>query len=166
MTLIEAFAKWIDNTSLSAAVSSSPWMWPACETLHFLGMALLIGAIGLLDARILGLFKQLPVGALERLVPWGVAGFITNLVTGFAFFAGAPGQYIHNIAFGFKMLFIVLAGANVLFFYFTGLAKRVDRLQPDEATPIAAKLVAGTSLFLWFGVLFWGRMLPFIGDAF
>jgi hypothetical protein len=166
VALIEAFAKWIHTTSLSAAVSSSPWIWPTCETLHFLGMALLIGAIGVLDARMLGLFRHLPIRPLERLVPWGVAGFIINLVTGFVFFAGAPGQYIHNIAFGFKMLFIVAAGINVSLFYFTGLAERVDRLQPDEATPVTAKLVASTSLFLWFGVLFWGRMLPFIGNAF
>ena len=166
MVLVEAFAKWIQGTTLSWFVSGLPWTWAVCETLHFLGMALLIGVVGLLDARMLGLFKQLPVGPLERLVPWGVAGFVINAVTGFLFFAGAPGQYIHNIAFGYKMLFVAVAGVNVGLFYVSGLSRRVDRLGPGEDAPLAAKLVAASSLFLWFGVLFWGRMLPFIGDAF
>jgi hypothetical protein len=28
------------------------------------------------------------------------------------------------------------------------------------------KAVAGAALFLWVGVMFWGSMLPFIGNAF
>ena len=160
-------SRWLHDTPLGWAASGGwPWLWPACEALHFMGMALLIGAIGLLDARMLGLFKGLPIGALERLVPWGVLGFVINLVTGFVFFAGAPSQYTNNIAFGLKMLFVLLAGVNVSLFYFTGLSHRVDRLGAGEDAPIAAKLIAGASLFLWFGVLYWGRMLPFIGNAF
>lgn len=166
MSIVLAFANWLKGTSLSWFVSSLPWTWAVCETLHFLGMSLLIGAIGVLDARMLGMFKQMPVGALERLVPWGIAGFAINLITGFLFFAGAPYQYIDNPAFWYKMLFIVLAGVNVGLFYFTGLSRRVDRVGAGEDAPWAAKLVAASSLFLWFGVLFWGRMLPFIGNAF
>ena len=64
------------------------------------------------------------------------------------------------------MLFVLLAGINVSLFYFTGLSRRVDCLGAGEDAPIAAKLIAGASLFLWFGVLYWGRMLPFIGNAF
>jgi hypothetical protein len=164
--MLQDLALWLRGTSLSHAINQSTWLWAACETLHFLGMALLIGAIGLLDARMLGLFRQLPVGSLERLVPWGVAGFVVNLFTGMVFFVGAPGQYIQNTAFLFKMLFIVLAGINIAMFYLTGLGRRVDRLGPGEGAPASAKLVAASSLFLWFGVLFWGRMLPFIGNAF
>ena len=166
MVVVEAFARWIQGTMVSAFVTNLQWTWPVCESLHFMGMALLIGAVGLLDARMLGLFQQLPVGALKRLAPWGVLGFVINLVTGFLFFAGAPGQYIGDSTFWYKMLFIALAGVNVILFYATGLARRVDKLQPGEAAPLSAKLVAASSLFLWFGVLYWGRMLPFIGNAF
>jgi hypothetical protein len=166
MVLVEAFARWINGTWVADFVNGLPWTWPICETLHFLGMALLIGTVGLLDARMLGVFKGLPGGPLARLAPWGVAGFVINLVTGFLFFAAAPGQYIDNSVFWYKMLFIALAGANVLVFYVTDLARRVEALQPGDAAPLGAQLVAGSSLFLWFGVIFWGRMLPFIGNAF
>ena len=43
---------------------------------------------------------------------------------------------------------------------------RSDRLGAGENAPLTAKVIAGVSLFLWFGVLYWGRMLPFIGNAF
>ena len=89
-----------------------------------------------------------------------------NAVTGFLFFAGAAGQYIHNSVFWYKMLFIAIAGVNVGIFYLTGLSRRVDRLGPGEDAPLAAKAIAASSLFLWFGVIFWGRMLPFLGEAF
>ena len=82
------------------------------------------------------------------------------------FFVGAPSQYVTNIAFLLKMLFIGLAGVNVILFYVTGLYRRIDSLPAGADAPMAAKLIAATSLFLWLGVLFWGRMLPFIGNAF
>jgi hypothetical protein len=164
--LLQDFAAWLQTTSVSHAINQSAWLWAACETLHFLGMALLIGAIGVLDARMLGLFKQLPPKPLERLVPWGIAGFALNLATGAVFFIGAPGQYVGNVAFLFKMLFILLAGLNVAVFYLTGLGQRIGRLGPGDSAPATAKFVAVSSLFLWFGVLYWGRMLPFIGNAF
>ena len=166
MTLVEAFARWISHTPVAWFVIGLRWTWPVCETLHFLGMAMLIGAVGVLDARMLGLFTRLPIGPLERLVPWGVAGFVINAVTGFLFFAGAPNQYIHNNIFWYKMLFIAIAGVNVGLFYLTGLSRRVDGVGPGEQAPLAAKMIAASSLFLWFGVIFWGRMLPFLGEAF
>jgi hypothetical protein len=168
--MVQAFldaTHWLHRTPLGwAAAGGWPWLWAVCESLHFMGMALLIGAVGLLDARLLGLFKGLPIAPLERLVPWGVAGFVLNLATGLVFFAGAPDQYTSNLAFWMKMGFVAVAGVNVSLFYFTGLSRRVDRLGAGEDAPMAAKAIAGLSLFLWFGVLYWGRMLPFIGNAF
>ena len=146
-------------------ITAYPWAWPFCEILHFIGMALLIGVVIAVDLRMLGFMKRVPFGPLHRLIPWGIAGFIINLVTGFLFFAGDPYQYIDNTAFLYKMLFIMLAGVNVLVFYFVPF-REVERLGPGEDAPISAKIVAATSIFLWFGVMYMGRMLPFIGNAF
>jgi hypothetical protein len=55
---------------------------------------------------------------------------------------------------------------NVGLFYVTGLAKRVDATGAGQDAPTGAKLVGATSLILWIGVMYWGRMLPFIGNAF
>ena len=165
--MVRAFSTWLHGTGLSWVVRGGvPWLRPALETLHFVGMALLIGIVGLIDLRMLGVAKGLPFRPLQQLLPWGIAGFVLNAVTGFLFFAGDPFQYIDNRAFWLKLSFIALAGVNALLFYVTGLSATVDGAGSGDDAPPGAKLVAAASLFLWSGVIFWGRMLPFIGNSF
>jgi hypothetical protein len=166
MKSIVAFSKWLNATKLAWFVIHYSWVWPASETLHFIGLAMLIGVIALMDLRLLGMAKRLPFAPLHRLLPFAVAGFGICLTTGTLFFAGDPFQYIHNNVFWFKMLFIALAGTNVLAFYFTGIFRTVEKLGPGEEAPGSAKVIAAVSLFLWIGVMYLGRMLPFLGDAF
>jgi hypothetical protein len=166
MDYVVAFSKWLKGTELSWAVTHYAWIWPACETLHFIGLALLVGVIGMVDLRMLGVGKNLPIGPLHRLIPWGVAGFVINTITGFLFFAGDPFQYIHNAAFQLKILFLALAGINVAVFYLAGIFRYAESAGPGEDAPLSAKLVSASSLLLWFGVMYMGRMLPFMGNAF
>jgi hypothetical protein len=165
--LIAAFANWIHATSLGWALGGGiRWLEPACKTLHFVGLVLRVGCAGLYDLRLLGLGKGLPIGSLQRLVPYALLGFGINFATGVALFAGNPFQYTSNVTFGLKMLFILLAGVNALLFYVTGLHRAMVSIGPDGDAPFAAKLIAASSLFLWLGVIYWGRMLPYIGNAF
>jgi len=166
MESLTAFGVWLDNTSLSKFVTGSRWIWPGGEAVHFMGLALLFGTIGALDLRLLGMAKRMPLAPLHRLVPWGALGFAMCFVTGFLFFVGEPSQYIPNGVFWLKMLFIALAGLNVLLFYASGVFRPVKALGPGEDAPKPAKVIAAVSLVLWLGVMFWGRMLPFIGIAF
>ncbi len=160
------FAVWVKSTDASWAVTHYAWMWATSEILHFIGMSILFGCIGVLDLRMLGLWKQPPVAAVNSLVRWGILGFLINAVTGLLFFVGEPLQYIDNPAFFWKMLFIFLAGWNVALFYVTGVADEVEALEEGDEAPVSAKVVAGTSLFLWIGVMFFGRMLPYLGSSF
>lgn len=166
MHLAEAFSKWMKTTGVFYFVNHCAWVVPASQTLHFFGLALLFGMIGLLDLRVLGMGKRLPAAPINRLIPWGVFGFFINVITGFLLYSADPVQYFHNIAFRYKMLFIFLAGVNILAFYATGVFRKVEAMGPGDDAPALAKLIRGVSLFLWIGVMFWGRMLPFIGTAF
>jgi len=56
--------------------------------MHFIGLVLVIGTIGMLNLRVFG--KQVPISALNRLVPWGIAGFGMNVVTGLLAFISMP----------------------------------------------------------------------------
>jgi hypothetical protein len=165
MTMLESLGMWLKATWLSSVVIGYPWVWPTCESLHFMGLAILVGTVAVLDLRMLGVGKGLAIPPIHGLIRWGIAGFIINLVTGILFFVGTPEQYIGNFAFYMKMIFIVLAGVNVAVFYLT-IYERVERLEPDEDAPLSAKIIAATSLLLWTGVIFFGRMLPFLGQAF
>jgi uncharacterized membrane protein len=113
----------------------------------------------------LGFFKGLRFEGLHRLTRWGIAGFVINLITGMIFFVGAPFQYVHNIVFHLKLVFMLLAGINALVFELRILPGMRDLSAEDNAPP-AAQITAAVSLVLWLGVMFLGRMLPFIGEAF
>jgi hypothetical protein len=148
---------------LGGFVVDTPWMWPTCETVHFLGLSLLFGVAALIDFRILGLMKSLSFRALHRVLPWGILGFGLNLVTGMLFFVGTPQQYDQSLLFYLKLALIILAGANLL--YFT-MFEEAWEVGPGEDAPFKAKAVAVSTLVLVVGALYCGRMLPFLGTSF
>jgi hypothetical protein len=110
--------------------------------------------------------RNVPFAELHRLLPWGMLGFGANLITGMLFFIGQPGQYLVSEPFYWKVILLMIAGAN--FLYLT-VFKAWD-CEHAERTPFVAglpdKAMALTSLIAWFGVLYAGRMLPFLGRAF
>src|SRR3954447_1770703 len=85
------------------------WVWAGAESVHFIGLSLLVGTIWLFDLRLLGLAPRIPIRALHQLVPWGVAGYALTLVSGLLFLIAEPDQYVYNPAFQFKALFMVAA---------------------------------------------------------
>jgi hypothetical protein len=160
------FAIWLKGTQLSWFITHFRWIWASCEVLHFVGMCWLFGCIAVLDLRIIGIWKTPAVAAVSQLIPWGIGGFVINVVTGTLFFIGEPLQYVGNPAFWLKMLLIFLAAWNVVIFYLSGIAGRIEALGAEDDAPIAAKIIAGSSLVLWVGVMFFGRMLPYLGASF
>jgi len=156
---------WLKSTSLSHAMSMSPILWPVCEMLHFIGLALLIGAAGLIDLRLMGFLKSVPVGAVMQLRKWAALGLLINVVTGTLFFIGAPNQYINNPAWYAKLAFLAVAMINVAVFE-TRQGRRMLTLAANENTPVSFKVAGAVSIGSWFLVLYFGRMLPFLGNAF
>jgi hypothetical protein len=154
---------WLTSAAIGGFVTDFPWVWPAAECLHFLGLCLVFGVLLAVNLRILGAMKGLSFAAVHRLLPWGILGFGLNLITGMLFFIAAANQYTQNIAFYWKVLFLGLAGVH--FLYLTVFDKTWTLRVGQEAAALD-KFVAGTGIALWVGVIYWGRMLPFIGNAF
>jgi len=163
--MMDAITQFMLSTGIDNFVATQDWVWPVCEILHFFGMALLIGSVGLVDLRMLGIAKGVPIKALERFIPLGVIGFLVNATTGFIFVAGnpvgGPQEYLTNLAFQIKMVLILIAGLNLLAFYVTGIARQADAITPEGVAPTSAKVVAALSLLLWFGVIFFGRFIMY-----
>src|SRR5712691_7941841 len=143
------FVAWLESTTLSRGIVEHRWIWPTCEIIHFIGLTLVIGIAGFFDLRLMGFMKRVPVSAARDLMPLAIAGFLLNLTTGATFFIGAPHQYVVN-----AMVFETTVGARTM------------NLGAGDDTPRSAKIVGAVSLVSWLGVLYWGRMLPFIGNAF
>jgi hypothetical protein len=163
--LLDSLAATLSSTAMSKWIATSSWIWPVSETLHFIGLSMVIGIVGLLDVRLMGFLRRIPIPSLRAMVPWGIGGFVLNVITGVIFFVGAPDQYVHNQAWWYKVAFLVVAGLNA-FVFETTQGARVFTLPPHDPPPLAFRAAGAVSLFSWFMVLYWGRMLPFIGNAF
>jgi hypothetical protein len=143
-------------------VEEHAWVWPTCEVLHFVGLCLLFGAALVVDLRILGVGKRLPLAGVHQLLPLGLLGFTLNLSTGMAFFVATPRQYI-GFLFLVKMGLVVLAAINILYFM---LADEPWTVADGGKMPIRARLAAASAILIWIGVLFCGRMLPVLGNSY
>ena len=147
--------------SVASVMHEKLWAWPASESLHFVGMPILFGVVLMVSLRTLGIAKSLPFAALHRLLPLGVFGFGINVVSGMLFLIADPGLYLARPAFPPKIALIVLAGTSIL--YFTVFDEVWD-LKPGDDASLAAKVVAAATIALWLGVIFFGRMLPYLGN--
>jgi hypothetical protein len=158
------FQRWLEQTLRSAdgvaAIMQTQWAWPIAESVHFIGLTLLFGSIAAWDLRLLGVARRVPIAAFHRLVPLSVLGFSLNAVTGSLFLMTFPDQYIYNPAFHLKVLFLGLAGANVLVFYATTY-RRVNTAGADSSIPVGARVAGVTSLICWTAIIIFGRLLTF-----
>jgi len=141
-------------------MNESRWAWPISESFHFIGVSLLFGIVGLYDLRLIGFLKRIPMSALHRLIPFGVAGYLINLLSGLTFITGAMDQYVHNPAFHMKILFMTGAGINVALFY-TLTYKSVRDIGAGVEAPLQARIAGAVSLVCWTGVIVCGRYLTF-----
>ena len=156
---MDPFLHWIRETPLGSAMREIPDLFPACETAHFIGLSLLLGAMIVVDLRILGLFRQTSYASVLKLLPLAILGFVINLLSGIAFIACNPFLYFTNNAFYLKLLVILLGGVNAL--WFTLAEHRVIAGLPNDASaPLPAKIMAGASLTMWLLVILLGRLLP------
>jgi len=154
---------WPKSASIASFVTGRAWVWPASETLHFIGMCLLFGTVLLVNLRMLGMVKNVSFAALHGLLPWAMVGLGINMFTGMLFFIAAPEQYTGSTVFYWKIGLLLAAGANLLYLTVVDQAWAVG---PGDDAPLTTKVIAVSAIFLWAGVIYCGRMLPFIGDAF
>jgi hypothetical protein len=157
-----SFLKPLHDSAMADAIRHSAWIFPALETVHFIGLCLLIGAMVLVDLRLLGVLHAGSVKSVLRFTYLAIAGFTINLLSGIGFFVSNPENYAQNPLFWAKMFLVILAGLNVLWFEW---AERQPLLAlPDgSALPSRTRAVAGFSLALWIGIIILGRLLPLLG---
>lgn len=157
---MQALIEWLVTTELSRFVVMNRWVWPIAEALHFMGLVLLVGTVGTFDLRVLGIGKGIAPGAIHRLVPFGILGFGILFCTGVLFIFGTPDQYFYNSAFHLKVIFLLLMGINITFFYSRPF-RAVKTLGPYENAPGIAKISVTLSLLIMVGVMCCGRLLTF-----
>ena len=152
------------NESISKElVSGATWVWPTSEALHFIGLWLLFGILLIANLRLMGMMRAIPFSAVHRLLPWAALGLVLNTITGMGWVLAAANQYVENYSFFWKIGLLLLAELNLLYItVFDGPWK----VGAHADSPVLQRAFAVTAVGLWIGVMYFGRMLPFLGNAF
>jgi uncharacterized membrane protein len=154
---------WLTANDVGLWMTDRTWLWPAAEALHFIGMSLLFGIVLIVNLRLLGMIKIWSFQALHRLLPWAALGFAINTITGMGFMTASPQMYAENISFIWKIGFLMLAGITLLY---QTVFEGPWHVGAGENAPVRVKVMAASAILSWVGVMYFGRMLPFIGEAF
>ena len=154
--MFAAIGEWVAATRFADWAASSAYAYPAANTVHVLALVLLLGGIGLVDLRTMGLFRSLPLQPLSKaLVPIAATGVLILAASGSILFAADAKSLATNDTFKLKLGLVALALANVALFRL--LFGRVV----SDPPPAAAKALAAVSLLLWLGVAIAGRLIAY-----
>ena len=148
--------QWIENTGLGEAIRESKWLFPVIESVHLLGLAVIGGAVLVVDLRLAGFgLRRQSVRQMARDVqPWLIGSLIAMLISGFLLFTSEATKCYYHEAFWIKMTSLALA----ILFTFT-IRRRVA--ETDNAGLARGRLVAVVSVALWSGVGIGGRWIGF-----
>lgn len=139
------------------------WVWPTLESAHFVGMTIWFGVLLLANLRLMGWFARISYPSLHRLLPWALVGFGVNEVSGMMFYLATPKGFTTNVMFYWKLIFLLLAAADLLYLTVWPAAWAVES---GDQTPLRERAVGALALFSFVAVMYCGRMLPFLGNAF
>jgi hypothetical protein len=155
-----AFLEWLQSTWVGVLVAESLWGYPLFETIHSIGMAMLIGALGLINLRVLGVKPELPLLNIRELLPLAWVGFTLNAISGSLLFTSDAVYFFNSYTFRIKMVLIILGGINAAL-----LGQRVFREAaagaPAPPPTAGTKWIAATSLVFWVGAVCAGRLIAY-----
>lgn len=163
MSLIE-FSQVLYDSEFGTALRESVYAFPIVEGLHLISLAFSVGLILFVDLRLTGLFlRNVPVAdILKPLRPWLLTGFVVTISTGIALFIAEASKVIVISVFPLKILFILLAGINAIWF-----EHRWGRHSAEwgnlAALPKGVRFAGLASITLWSGVVITGRLIPYFG---
>jgi hypothetical protein len=157
------FAAWLEGSALGHAMrDSGVWTYGLVNLAHILGIALLFGSIAVLDLRLIGLWRQIPLAALSKpIVPMAATGFLLASITGLGLLATKTTDYLGNPFLYAKFPIIGLALVNVLLLHRSAAwkAHRSRDLSDGEKSQLAR--MGGASLVFWVAAVSAGRMIGY-----
>jgi hypothetical protein len=151
----------LENSGVGRALRESLWAYPAVETLHIIGLAIVYGSIVVVDLRLLGLSRGVSAARLARhALPWTVGAFVLVMCTGLLMFTAHAEDFLTNRVFILKMCLILFAGANAALLH-TGAFRRVAAWDTGIMPPLTVRFAAALSIVLWTCVIACGRLLAY-----
>ncbi|CQR61170.1 DUF6644 family protein [Streptomyces leeuwenhoekii] len=159
---MDDFFSRLERSGLGEAVRTTPLVYSSLESVHILGIALLVGPAVAFDLRLLGAGRRLlPVTAAARhLLPLARFGFVVAAASGVVLFVAGAVAVGDSGAAPWKLGLLILAGVNTAVFH-RGVLRRVDGWDIGVSSPVRARAAAVVSILVWSGVIAAGRLLAY-----
>jgi hypothetical protein len=152
----------VEASGVARFMREALYAYPAAEVVHIVGLGLLFGSIAIVDLRLIGLGRGVPVAALVRFaVPWSLTGFALAALSGSLMFAAHVDEFLTQPVFIAKMSLIALAGINALTLH-RGALRRTASFEAAANPPPRVRTAAAVSLVMWLGVIACGRFLAYL----
>ena len=157
------FFTWLEHSPLGEFIRSlGVWSYGVINLVHILGIILLFGSILILDLRLLGAWRQVPLAVLSRpTTTMAQIGFILAVCSGIPMLSVKTTDYIGNPFLLIKFPAIALALLNVWLVHRSTAwrAHRERELLPAENRRLAQG--AALSLTFWLTAITGGRMIGY-----
>lgn len=163
-TILDTLIEVLKNSDLNAFITSNYWVWPTLEMIHFLGLCLVLGSLLIVDLSVIGFARGISLKLVDKFVIATLIGFALNAVTGVLFVVGDPARYFQNIAFKIKVLLIIFAGFNALYFTFRVRPRIAAGSDDFRAIGKDAKISTALSLTFWTSIIVLGRLIPYVEE--
>ena len=159
--MIDVALQWLEDSSWATAIRQSDWLYPALEIVHITGIILLVGPAIMFDLRLLGFSKNLPVNILAgHLLTWSRRGLLLIIPSGVLLFIANAATLGYDPVFWTKMILLVIAGLNALFFH-RFIYRSVLAWNENASATSGAKTTAIISIVVWLAVITCGRLLAY-----
>ena len=150
----------LEASSFSTWLRESPsiWAYPAVLTLHTVGLGVLVGANWMVDLRVLGFARAVPLAVLSRAFPIMWTGFWLNAATGVLLFAADPTTKGTTAVFMWKLAIIAVGVAMMIALKRQLYGRGVEM----DAARTGVKAMAAVSIVLWIAAIATGRWMAYV----
>ncbi len=154
---------WLEASALADFVrNTGPYTYGIVNLFHVFGIALLFGAIALLDLRLLGFWKSIPINLLAKPVLANAAfGLILALLSGITLFSVQATEYYYNPFLYLKLSALVLGIANIAALHWSASWRAIENAEASRAGRMRLALGGALSLGCWITVITAGRMIAY-----
>ena len=157
---IPLILKAVEESGFSVWIRESPsffayWFFLTC---HAIGMGMAVGASVVIDFRILGIARDLPLAPLKGLYGTIWAGFWIQVASGILLLIAYPTKALMNPDFYIKLILIGLAVAVMRMIHTRVFS---DSSLTEPAMMSRGRSLAIWSLIFWVGVVTAGRFLAY-----
>jgi putative copper export protein len=159
---VNEFAQWLATTDISLAIQTRSWVIPTVQSIHIVGIGIVLASVFMIDLRIFGLAgrDQTLKQTTRRFSPWLWGALVVLLVTGALMVVGEPVRELMSFSFWLKMSLLVL-GILIAVVFQVALKRNERDWEHAIVNRWTTKSLAVVTLLVWCSIIVLGRLIAY-----